>query len=392
MLGRETRVPDHLTYHIPEPDHSIHEYASELVEQMKVAHEILQEKQWQVQQEDSDEPPVYQVGDWVWIVNYRRCRGQAAKLQPKFVGPYAVVEVMPNHTYKLERSGQVSVQNEARLKPYWASPGAAGEAPPLLEPRRQTATRGRRRHGPEYKVVVPQTEDLVRQERSPPLTEVRPLPPTPCLPPLTPNLPPTLPNPNMGSEVRYPPAGGVLSGDKENETTHSRQEALPVEPKNPPVITPPPSPSRTPSGGNEEGEEMTANGGRETPQVEPNNPPVSIPPPPVAIPSSPAGTSPSLQWGQRTRRPPAYLKDFVCDRVTSGSHKSLAGCRMEKLAAKRGSYELHENINFCEGEVVGRITTPGAYSSGLAQHTRCPVFSYADSVKRRRTSSTNIQA
>jgi len=48
MLGRETRVPDHLTYHIPKQDHTIHEYASELVEKMKVAHEILREKQWQV--------------------------------------------------------------------------------------------------------------------------------------------------------------------------------------------------------------------------------------------------------------------------------------------------------------------------------------------------------
>jgi len=91
---------------------------------------MLREKQWQVRQEDADEPPLYQAGDWVWMVNYRRHRGQAAKLQPKFVGPYVVVEAMPNHTYKLERSGQVSVQNEARLKPYWASSGAAGEAPP----------------------------------------------------------------------------------------------------------------------------------------------------------------------------------------------------------------------------------------------------------------------
>jgi len=90
MLGRETRAPDHLTYHIPEQDYSIYEYASGLVEKMQVTHKILQEKQWQVQQEDSNGPPLYQVGDWVWMVNYRRRRGQAAKLQPKFVGPYAV--------------------------------------------------------------------------------------------------------------------------------------------------------------------------------------------------------------------------------------------------------------------------------------------------------------
>jgi len=129
MLGRETQVPDHLTYHVPEQDYSVYEYASELVERMKVALEILRGKQWQVQKEDSEEPPFYKVADWVWMVNYRRRRRQVAKLQPKFMGPYAVVEVMPNHTYKLECSGQVSIKNEARLKPYWTSPDATGEAP-----------------------------------------------------------------------------------------------------------------------------------------------------------------------------------------------------------------------------------------------------------------------
>jgi len=57
MLGRKTQVPDHLTYHILEQDYSVHEYASELVEQMKVTHKILREKQWQVRKEDSEEPP-----------------------------------------------------------------------------------------------------------------------------------------------------------------------------------------------------------------------------------------------------------------------------------------------------------------------------------------------
>jgi len=132
-----------------------------------------------------------------------------------------------------------------------------------------------------------------------------------------------------------------------------------VETNNPPVTTPPPSPSRTPSGGNEEGEGATTNGERETPQVEHNSLPVSTQLSPVATTSSPAGASPPPQRRQRTRQPPAYLKDFVRDRVTSGRQESLTGCRTEKLAARRGSYEHHSNINFGEGGVVGRITTPG---------------------------------
>jgi len=178
----------------------------------------------------------------------------------------------------------------------------------------------------------------------------------PSLPPPTSNLPSTLPEPHTDPEVQNPPAGGA------------------------------------PSGENEEGEDIMTNGGQEAPRVEHNSPPVSTPPPSAATPSFPVSTSPPLERGQRTRQPPAYLKDFVCDRITSGAYKSLAGCRTEKLAAKRGSYEHHENIKFCEGKVVGGITTPGAHSSGLAQQTLCPGFSYADAVKGRRIKSTNIQA
>jgi len=114
--------------------------------------------------------------------------------------------------------------------------------------------RGQRRHGPKYEVAMRQIEDLVRQERPPPLTEVRPLPPTPNPLPLTPNLPPTLPSPNMGSK-------GAPFGGKGNGTTRCGQEELLVETNNLPVTTSLPSPSTTLSGGNEEGEETTANGG-----------------------------------------------------------------------------------------------------------------------------------
>jgi len=58
------------------------------------------------------------------MVSYRRRRGQSAKLQPKFVEPYCIIQVLPNHTYCVELSGQVSVQNEQRLKLYEGSPDA----------------------------------------------------------------------------------------------------------------------------------------------------------------------------------------------------------------------------------------------------------------------------
>jgi len=93
------------------------------------------------------------------MVSYRRRRGQSAKLQPKFVGPYCVVEVLPNHKYCLERSGQVSVQNEQRLKPYQASPDMVGQAPPLLEPNRQPNHRGRTTQPREVEIVVPRETD-----------------------------------------------------------------------------------------------------------------------------------------------------------------------------------------------------------------------------------------
>jgi len=41
VLGRETRVPDHLTCHVAEQDYSVHKYAGKLVERIKAAHKIL---------------------------------------------------------------------------------------------------------------------------------------------------------------------------------------------------------------------------------------------------------------------------------------------------------------------------------------------------------------
>jgi len=42
MLGQETRVLDHLIYHVPAPGSQVHEYVGKLVKIMGKAHDALQ--------------------------------------------------------------------------------------------------------------------------------------------------------------------------------------------------------------------------------------------------------------------------------------------------------------------------------------------------------------
>jgi len=46
MLGRETRVTELVTYHVPAPESSVHDYVDELMKRMRTAHEVLREQQW----------------------------------------------------------------------------------------------------------------------------------------------------------------------------------------------------------------------------------------------------------------------------------------------------------------------------------------------------------
>ena len=95
-----------------------------------------------IRQEDQEEPPLFIQGDLVWLENKRRKKGDNPKLQPKFVGPYEVIEAYSNHTYGIERSGQVSLQNECRLKLFKPYIEAVGQAPAMLEPRHKRNMNG----------------------------------------------------------------------------------------------------------------------------------------------------------------------------------------------------------------------------------------------------------
>ena len=117
LRGRELRLPDQLQYGSSiEHFSSTNEYTSAIQNRLLQAHELLRERQQEAVVTDTQEPPLFKVGDQVWMVSKRRRKGENSKLSAKFVGPYLVVESLPNHMYAIERQGQRSIQSEHRLK------------------------------------------------------------------------------------------------------------------------------------------------------------------------------------------------------------------------------------------------------------------------------------
>ena len=143
MLGRELRLPDQLQYLPPPGGQSTrHQYVQDVHDRLEEAHSLLQEQQLRIRQEDDEEPPLFMTGDLVWLENKRRRKGENPKLQPKFVGPYEVIEAWGGHTYRIERQGQQSIQHESRLKPFRACAEPSGQAPATLEPARRPNMKG----------------------------------------------------------------------------------------------------------------------------------------------------------------------------------------------------------------------------------------------------------
>jgi len=176
-------------------------------------------------------------------------------------------------------------------------------------------------------VVVPREEDLARDEQPLPPAEVGLLPPAP-------GLMPSLPEPRLGPEVETPTDGEAPSGEIREEVVANELEVPPVEPNSPPVSEPPP-----------------------------------------------------LERGQRTRQPPAYLRDYICDCVQSGKYVSPAGCDTGESSVSCGSCGPHVKTNFCMGGAASEINSPVVKCSSHTPQPRCPAFSYADAVKSRRASS-----
>ena len=143
MLGRELRLPDQLQFQQLHPNSlTRQEYMEESQKCLSSIHQHLRELQENVRQEDSEEPLNIVVGDMVLLENKRRRKGDSAKLQPKFLGPYTIIQAFKNHTYTIERQGQQSVQNECRLKIYTPGYHQPGMAPGSRERSRRPNMKG----------------------------------------------------------------------------------------------------------------------------------------------------------------------------------------------------------------------------------------------------------
>lgn len=144
MFERELRLPDQLQGY-PPPVHS------ELSHDCVLKTKETRTRSWRAQTApsqnttrwpDQEDPPLFTVGNMVWLENKWRKKGNNPKLQPKFVGSYQVQEVYPNHTYRIERRGQTFIQNECYIKPYHSCTAEMGWVPATLEPRMKPNMRG----------------------------------------------------------------------------------------------------------------------------------------------------------------------------------------------------------------------------------------------------------
>ena len=117
MLGREVRLPDNIAAGLARIDSEPHtEYAADLQRRMDAVGERLRSQQKELRQDGSDDPPLYLPGDTIWLRSYFRKKGVNPKLSAKYVGPYVIREVLPFHTYRVEKDGKSSVQHEARIR------------------------------------------------------------------------------------------------------------------------------------------------------------------------------------------------------------------------------------------------------------------------------------
>ena len=150
MFGRELNLPDTL---IAGPSGDLEDksqYVQNLVKRLSEAYEFVRSKQENIIKTDDQFEPKFKTGDRVWMKADRFRKHTSVKLQPKYYGPYNIVEVFKNRTYKLEQEGKLTLVNEDKLKLHSPATVGWGVAPSKQEPVRQPPRPGRSKPQPVF--------------------------------------------------------------------------------------------------------------------------------------------------------------------------------------------------------------------------------------------------
>ena len=127
MLGREIEVPlDAMTEPTPDTLPFATEYAFALQQRLASAHEVSRRhlgKAAERQKRNYDKrvsSKPFRVGNSVWLHKIRRKKGRNPKLDCPWEGPYLVVSVLSDVTYRIQRSRRAKpkVIHADRIKPY----------------------------------------------------------------------------------------------------------------------------------------------------------------------------------------------------------------------------------------------------------------------------------
>ena len=130
MFGREVNLPVDLLfgtssdYSLKQP---VNKYLSHLKQNLRSAHEIERDKMLRASAKQkfhydrSMTLPKFKVKDAVWLRLYTRTKGKSPKLQFRWDGPYKIISIISDATYKIQKNAKSNfkVVHVNKLKPYF---------------------------------------------------------------------------------------------------------------------------------------------------------------------------------------------------------------------------------------------------------------------------------
>ena len=111
MTGREMRLPN--AFNLEEPQ----DRRRPIMNMRYLCHSKwnwqLRSQQFNIRQEETEEPNLYMQGDWVWQQTYEKKKGEIPKLAPKYGGRYCGSFTI-NHTYWVCKENKESILHEGQ--------------------------------------------------------------------------------------------------------------------------------------------------------------------------------------------------------------------------------------------------------------------------------------